>query len=59
VTQGNIGSTICQAGYSKSIWPPVSVTNRIKKERMAAYGLDGKNPHDYELDRETASCRKR
>jgi hypothetical protein len=50
VTQDNIHSTICVPGYSKSVRPPVAVTNKIKRERMEAYGLAGKNPRDYELD---------
>lgn len=39
VTQENIHETICVPGYSKTVRPPVSVTNRIKKERMQAYGI--------------------
>ncbi len=50
VTQGNIHETICDPGYSKTVRPPVSVTNRIKRERMAAYGLTDADPRDFELD---------
>ena len=50
VTQENIHQTICVPGYSKTVRPPVSVTNRIKRERMAAYGLTGQPMRDYELD---------
>ena len=50
VTQANIQETVCKAGYSKSVRPPVGVTNRIKQERMHAYGLDGQPMQNYELD---------
>lgn len=41
VTQGNIGSTICQRGWTAGVRPPVSTTDRIKAERARAYGLPG------------------
>lgn len=50
VTQTTIHRTICQAGYTATIRPPVTVTDKIKTERMAAYGLTGRRPADYELD---------
>jgi hypothetical protein len=49
VTQDTIYSTICVSGYTTRIRPPVTVTNTIKKERLAAYGFDG-SMKDYELD---------
>lgn len=49
VTQDNISSTICTSGYTRTVRPPVSVTEKIKKERMEAYGDSG-SPRDYELD---------
>jgi len=49
VTQANIHSTICVSGYSESVRPPISVTNKIKKEQMAAYG-DTDSMANYELD---------
>jgi hypothetical protein len=39
VTQANIHSTICVAGYSASVRPPVSVTEPIKRSELRAYGL--------------------
>jgi hypothetical protein len=39
VTQANIGQTICKPGWTKTVRPPVSVTNRIKRQIDAAYGL--------------------
>ncbi len=49
VTQANLHSTICSSGYSASVRPAVSVTNKIKKERLQAYGLKG-TMQEYELD---------
>ena len=49
VAQENVASTICTTGYSALVRPPTSVTDTIKIERMAAYGLTGA-PADYELD---------
>jgi hypothetical protein len=49
VTQENINSTICVTGYTKTVRPPISVTNKIKFERMAAYGFSD-SPSNYELD---------
>lgn len=39
VTQANIATTICRSGYTTSVRPPESVTEPIKRERMAAYGI--------------------
>lgn len=51
VTPATIRSTICRPGWATSVRPPVSVTNRIKAERIRAYGLDGvMAAHDIELD---------
>lgn len=44
------GVTICASGYTAKVRPPVSVTDRIKRDQMAAYGLQGRPPGDYELD---------
>jgi hypothetical protein len=50
VRQGNIDSTICTRGYTVTVRPPVSVTEPIKRERMAAYGLTGQPLAADELD---------
>lgn len=34
VTQDNIGLTICVPGYTKTVRPPTSYTNRIKRELL-------------------------
>lgn len=49
VTQDNIDSTICVSGYTKTVRPPVSVTDPIKQEHMQAYGFTD-SPKNYELD---------
>lgn len=42
---------ICAKGFStKSVRPPVNVTNKIKTETMKAYGLDPSQAKSYELD---------
>lgn len=49
VTQANIKRTICKAGWTKTIRPTVSYTNKLKLSQMAELGLKGK-PGDYEED---------
>ena len=49
VTQGDIHSTICRRGYSKSVRPPESVTESEKRASMKAYGDRGPL-RDYEYD---------
>lgn len=39
VTQTNINQTICVSGYTKTIRPSVSYTDRLKRTQMAAYGF--------------------
>jgi hypothetical protein len=49
VTQSNIASTICRAGYTKKVRPPSSVTAPEKRASMKAYGDTG-SPRAYEYD---------
>jgi hypothetical protein len=49
VTQVNIATTICKSGYTATVRPPASVTEPIKRERMAAYGITAPLAM-YELD---------
>ena len=49
VTQDNIDSTICVPGYTKTVRPPVSVTEPQKLESMKAYGFTD-SPSNYEFD---------
>lgn len=39
VTQATITSTICKAGYTATVRPPVAETNRFKAESYTAYGI--------------------
>lgn len=49
VTQDNIKSTICVPGWTKTVRPPVSYTNKLKAQQMKDIGLAG-DPHLYEED---------
>jgi len=52
VTQSTIGSTICVIGYTKTIRPPVSYTNKLKYDQLhSGYNVNGDlNMRDYEED---------
>ena len=50
MTQGDLSTTVCSRGYTATVRPPVNVTQRIKREQMAAYGLQDQRLGDYELD---------
>jgi hypothetical protein len=50
VTQGNIKRTICRAGWTKTIRPPTSYTNTLKRQQIAAYGYADKRMRSYEED---------
>ena len=41
VDQGDIGSTICRRGWTKTVRPPVSYTNALKVRGLRQYGLHG------------------
>lgn len=49
VTQATIAATICKRGWTRTIRPPVSYTNRLKLQQIAAAGLPG-GPRDYQED---------
>jgi hypothetical protein len=49
VTQGNIDSTICVHGWTKTIRPPTSYTNDLKRKQMREYGVGG-SLSDYQED---------
>lgn len=49
VTQENIGETICKPGWTKTIRPSSTFTNKMKLKQMAELHLTG-NPSDYEED---------
>jgi hypothetical protein len=51
VTQTTIGSTICKSGWTATVRPPTSYTNKIKAEAIGAYGdYAGSAMGSYELD---------
>lgn len=51
VTAADVSSTICRTGgYTKSVRPPVSMTEPAKKIIMAAYGIAWSQTSKYELD---------
>ena len=50
VTPENIGKTICVAGWTDTIRPPVAYTNRIKLAKMRAAGIPAKEARLFALD---------
>lgn len=50
VTQANIQQTICVKGFTKTIRPPQSYTNKLKKYQIKQYQYSDKNPSHYEED---------
>lgn len=50
VTQATIGSTICVSGYTTTIRPPTSYTNKLKVSQIAQYGYADTSTADYEED---------
>jgi hypothetical protein len=49
VRQGTIRRTICEAGWTAKVRPPVSYTNTLKAKQMLIYELGG-SPSLYEED---------
>jgi hypothetical protein len=41
VTQGNIDTTICRSGWTRTVRPPVDYTNALKRQQMRTYGERG------------------
>jgi len=50
VTQDNLYETVCKSGFTQTIRPPVSYTNKLKAEQIAEYGYSDTNLKDYEED---------
>lgn len=48
VTQENLSSTICRAGYTKMIRPPAAITNRYKTTALVAYSLPYEKTTEYD-----------
>jgi hypothetical protein len=49
VTQATVGATICRHGWTRTVRPPVSYTNGLKRRGLRAYGLTGRLS-DYQED---------
>ncbi len=49
VTPATIAQTICRAGWTRTVRPPVSYTNDLKRRQLRAYGLRGP-PSAYQED---------
>ena len=50
VTQENIDETICVPGWTKTIRPPSSYTNKLKKRQIVEYGFTDTDTSNYEED---------
>lgn len=50
VTQATIHQTVCVSGWTKTIRPSASYTNKLKAEQIKEYGYADKNPSNYEED---------
>lgn len=50
VTQANIQQTVCAHGWTKTIRPKASFTNRLKAQQLAALGGAGVDPRSVEED---------
>jgi len=50
VTQRDIDRTVCHPGYSGTVRPPTSYTNRLKVEGIREYGFSDRRLSDYEED---------
>jgi hypothetical protein len=48
VTQATIGDTICRSGWTKTVRPPVSVTNKMKAESARSYSLPTSEKGEYD-----------
>lgn len=56
VTQWTIGETICVPRWTKTVRPPVSLTNRLKIELIRREGLPEELLVDFELDHRIPLC---
>jgi hypothetical protein len=50
VTQDNIQDTICKSGWTSTIRPPTSYTNKLKTQGISAYGYTDTKLSTYEED---------
>ncbi|TNC20831.1 hypothetical protein [Amycolatopsis alkalitolerans] len=50
VTQADIRSTVCRSGWTKTVRPPESYTEKLKRQGINGYGDSDRNLGDYEED---------
>src|ERR1700712_2183060 len=50
VTQGAIAETICVSGWTATVRPPTSYTNKLKAQQIAEYAYSDTSLSDYEED---------
>jgi hypothetical protein len=50
VTQANIATTICRRGWTKTVRPPQSYTETLKRQQITQYGYSDKRMGSYEED---------
>jgi hypothetical protein len=55
VTQQNLKTTVCVSGWSRTVRPPASYTNRLKVQQMREFKLPG-SAHDYHEDHLVPLC---
>ena len=49
-TQATLATTVCKSGWTKTIRPPASYTDQLKREQIVAYGDTDTHSGDYEED---------
>lgn len=54
VRQDTIRQTICKPGWTSTIRPPASYTDKLKIQQIKQYGYSDTNPRDYEEDHDLA-----
>lgn len=50
LTQANIAQTICVPGWTRSVRPPATYTEPLKRKQIAERHYSDTNPRDYEED---------
>lgn len=50
ISQANIDETICVSGWTATVRPPVSYTNKVKRGLMEELGIEWARAGEFELD---------
>ena len=50
VTQATLSKTVCRAGWTTTIRPPMSYTNALKRKQLARFHYADRNPAHYQED---------